>query len=64
MIPFSLHSLCRKLDAEMWKILLHQEQQELRQQYGLPYKPVITDPKTLQTPPSERGLPAYNTNPQ
>ena len=43
---------------------LQRQQQELRQQYGLPYKPVITDPKTLQTPPSERGLPAYNTNPQ
>ena len=43
---------------------LQRQQQELRQQYGLPYKPVITDPKALQTPPSERGLPAYNTNPQ
>jgi hypothetical protein len=43
---------------------LQRQQQELRQQYGLPYKPVITDPKTLQTPPSERGLPVYNTNPQ
>ena len=38
--------------------------QELRQQYGLPYQPAITDPKMLQTPPSERGLPGYNTNPQ
>ena len=43
---------------------LQRQQQELRQQYGLPYKPVITDPKMLQTPPSERGLPGYNTNPQ
>jgi hypothetical protein len=36
---------------------LQRQQQELRQQYGLPYQPVITDPKTLQTPPSLRGLP-------
>ena len=43
---------------------LQRQQQELRQQYGLPYKPIITDPKTLQTPPSERGLPGYNTNPK
>ena len=43
---------------------LQRQQQELRQQYGLPYKPAITDPKMLQTPPSERGLPGYNTNSQ
>jgi hypothetical protein len=43
---------------------LQKQQQELRQQYGLPYKPAITDPKTLQTPPSERGLPGYDTNPK
>jgi hypothetical protein len=43
---------------------LQRQQQELRQQYGLPYKPVITDPKMLQTPPSERGLPGYFTNPK
>ena len=43
---------------------LHRQQQELRQQCGLPYKLVITDPKTLQTLPSERGLRVYNTNPQ
>ena len=43
---------------------LQGQQQELRQQYGLLYQPTITDPKTLQTPPSERGLPAYNMNPQ
>ena len=43
---------------------LQRQQQELRQQYGLPYQPTITDPKTLQTPPSERGLPGYNTSPQ
>jgi hypothetical protein len=42
---------------------LQKQQQELRQQYGLPYKPVITDPAILQTPPSERGLPGYSTNP-
>src|SRR5919199_890904 len=41
---------------------LQRQQQQLRQQYGLPYKPVITDPKMLQTPPSERGLPGYFTN--
>ena len=43
---------------------LHRQQQELRQQYGLPYKPAVTDPTMLQTPPSERGLPGYSTNPQ
>jgi hypothetical protein len=43
---------------------LQRQQQELRQQYGLPYKPVITDPKMLQIPPSERDLPGYNTNPR
>ena len=43
---------------------LQKQQQELRQRYGLPYKPVITDPKMLQTPPSERGLAGYATNPQ
>jgi hypothetical protein len=35
---------------------LERQQQGLRQQYGLPYKPVITDPKMLHAPPSERGL--------
>jgi hypothetical protein len=44
--------------------VLQKQQQKLRQQYGLPYKPVITDSKMLQTPPSERGLPGYLTNPQ
>ena len=39
-------------------------QQELRQQYHLPYQPTITDPKTLQTPPSLRGVPGYDSNPQ
>jgi hypothetical protein len=43
---------------------LQRQQQELRQHYGLSYKPVITDPKTLQTPPSERALPGYNSNPK
>jgi hypothetical protein len=44
--------------------ILQKQQRELRQQYGLPYEPDITDPKILQTPPSERGLPGYFTNPQ
>lgn len=43
--------------------VLQKQQQELRQQYGLPYQPTITDPKTLQTPPSLRGVPGYDTNP-
>jgi flagellar basal body-associated protein FliL len=33
---------------------LAQQQRTLRQQYGLPYKPIITDPTVLQTPPSLR----------
>ena len=41
---------------------LQRQQQILRRQYGLPYRPIITDPKMLQTPPSERGLPGYFTN--
>ena len=43
---------------------LQSQQQGLRQQYHLPYRPVITDPKVLQTPPSERGLAGYDTSPQ
>ena len=43
---------------------LAQQQQTLRQQYHLPYRPLITDPKVLQTPPSERGLPGYLTSPK
>jgi hypothetical protein len=43
---------------------LQRQQQELRQQFHLPYRPTITDPKVLQTPPSERGLPGYDSNPQ
>ena len=35
---------------------LAQQQKILRQQYGLPYKAVITDPGILQTPPSLRNL--------
>jgi hypothetical protein len=34
---------------------LAQQQKTLREQYGLPYKPVITDPTLLQTPPSLRN---------
>jgi hypothetical protein len=34
---------------------LAQQQKTLREQYGLPYKPVITDPAILQTPPSLRN---------
>src|SRR5919198_2970449 len=41
---------------------LQRQQQALRRQYGLPYRPIITDPNMLQTPPSERGLPGYFTN--
>ena len=43
---------------------LQRQQQALRRQYGLPYRPIITDPKMLQTPPSERSLPGYFTNPK
>src|ERR687886_162143 len=43
---------------------LQRQQQELRQQYHLPYQQTITDPKMLQTPPSLRGAPGYDTNPQ
>jgi hypothetical protein len=34
---------------------LAQQQKTLREQYGLPYKPTITDPTLLQTPPSLRN---------
>ena len=43
---------------------LAQQQQKLREQYHLPYRPIISDPKVLQTPPSERGIPDYFTNPR
>ena len=35
---------------------LTQQQASLRQVYGLPHKPVISDPKILQTPPSLRNI--------
>jgi hypothetical protein len=35
---------------------LAQQQKNLRQQFALPYKPIITDPRLLQTPPSLRNL--------
>jgi hypothetical protein len=35
---------------------LAQQQKALLQQYALPYKPIITDPTSLQTPPSLRNL--------
>lgn len=41
---------------------LAQQQQTLRAQYHLPYRPLITDPKVLQTPPSERNLLSNNTS--
>lgn len=41
---------------------LQRQQQALRRLYGLSYRPIITDPKILQTPPSERGLPGYFTS--
>jgi hypothetical protein len=34
---------------------LAQQQKTLREHYGLPYKPIITDPTVLQTPPSLRN---------
>jgi hypothetical protein len=34
---------------------LAQQQKSLREQYGLPYKPILTDPTVLQTPPSLRS---------
>ena len=43
---------------------LQRQQQALRKQYGLPYKPIVTDPKMLQTPPSLRGIQGYDTNPK
>jgi hypothetical protein len=35
---------------------LAQQQKTLREQYALPYKPIITDPRLLQTPPSLRNM--------
>jgi hypothetical protein len=40
---------------------LAKQQQTLREQYHLPYKPIITDPKILQTPP-ERNLLSNTAN--
>jgi hypothetical protein len=34
---------------------LAKQQESLRTQYHLPFRPVITDPKVLQTPPSLRN---------
>ena len=44
--------------------LVTTQQSALREEYGLPAKPVITDPTVLQTPPSLRGdsLKSNNTN--
>jgi plastocyanin len=41
---------------------LNHQQAVLRQVYGLAPKPVITDPKILLTPPSERGIVAIAAN--
>ena len=38
------------------------QQKALRQQYGLPYKPITTDPTTLQTPPSLRSMANETSN--
>ena len=43
---------------------LQRQQQALRRQYGLANKSVITDPRMLETPPLERDLPGYFTNPK
>lgn len=40
--------------------ILNKQQSQLRADYGLPEKPIITDPKILQTPPSLRGLDSKN----
>ena len=43
---------------------LELQQKRLRQQYGLPPAPIVTDPKILQIPPSLRDMPgAYYSNP-
>jgi hypothetical protein len=36
--------------------VLNTQQSTLRAEYGLPKQPIITDPATLQTPPSLREL--------
>jgi hypothetical protein len=40
--------------------LLNKQQTQLRADYGLPPKPIITDPTILQTPPSLRGFDSKN----
>ena len=42
---------------------LTQQQASLRKVYGLPPKPIISDPKILQTPPSLRNIVANAANP-
>ena len=41
---------------------LAQQQKALRHQYSLPYKPIITDPAILQTPPSLRNSAQVNSS--
>jgi plastocyanin len=41
---------------------LTQQQASLRKVYGLPPKPIISDPKILQTPPSLRNIAANSAN--
>jgi hypothetical protein len=44
---------------------LELQQKRVRQQYGLPPVPIVTDPKILQIPPSFRDMPsAYYTSPE
>ena len=43
--------------------LLIKQQQDLRTQYGLPSKHVVTDPKVLLTPPSLRNASIKNCIP-
>jgi hypothetical protein len=38
------------------------QQKTLREQYHLPYQPVVTDPKLLLTPPSLRALAINQSN--
>lgn len=41
---------------------LAKQQESLRAQYHLPFRPVITDSKVLQTPPSLRNLTGNNNS--
>jgi len=43
--------------------LLIKQQQNLRTQFGLPFKHVVSDPKILQTPPSLRNASFKNCIP-